>query len=120
MKRILLLLIFLALLCAAACGRGESDLAGHYRAEGGGEAALRPSFSLNQDGTFSYSPSMISSYMGVGRYTAERDRVTLVFSEGQEAAVFSVTDDGLLFEADASSENVLGDVEDGTVFVKSE
>ena len=140
MKRLFLLLIALALLCAVSCGKGRSDLAGGYRIGTGEDALIGPSLTLNEDGTFSYSPSIISSYMGVGRYTLEGDAVTLLFGEEetglftftedgpeyepartaeQAVGVFTVTEEGLRFKAAETTAWALDGLEDGTLFIKN-
>ena len=136
-RRFLLPVVALAILCAVSCGR--RDLPGQYRAGTGEEALMGPSLYLNKDGTFSYSPSVISSYMGFGSYTREGDTVTLVFGNeetgtftlpGEEpeieetpaaeqaVGVFTVTKEGLRFEAERTTGWALDGLEDGTLFVR--
>lgn len=76
-----------------------------------------PGVILNGDGTFTFTFSMISSYIGVGTYTEKDDRLTLYTDDGQYVYVFDIIEDNLVFDADASSSMTwFADIPDGAVF----
>lgn len=76
-----------------------------------------PAVSLNGDGTFTFTFSLISSYIGVGTYTEKDDRLTLYTDDGQYVYVFDIIEDNLVFDADASSSMTwFADIPDGAVF----
>lgn len=71
---------------------------------------------LYDTGAFSFTFSLISSYLGYGAYEIENDRLTLHTSDGQFTYVFDMVDDTLVFDAGASSkETWFSDLYDGAV-----
>jgi beta-lactamase regulating signal transducer with metallopeptidase domain len=62
--------------------------------------------SLYDSGEFMFSFSPLSSYIGYGTYTIEKGRLRLQTNDGHFAYIFDMTEDGLVFDADASSKNV--------------
>lgn len=70
------------------------------------EEPIQPTVSLFDDGTFSFTFSVISSYWGRGSYELENDRLTLRTDDGMYVYVFDVTDDAILFDAGDSSQQL--------------
>ena len=70
------------------------------------EEPIQPTVSLFDDGTFSFTFSVISSYWGRGSYDLENDRLTLRTDDGMYVYVFDVTDDAILFDAGDSSQQL--------------
>ncbi|MBR4961705.1 MAG: hypothetical protein IKY52_12485 [Clostridia bacterium] len=81
---------------------------------------LLPSVTLYEDGTFSFFFSLISSYFGHGTYTLTEDRLVLETDDGYDLTyVFAVSNDTLVFDADASSDVLwYSGIKDGTIFTK--
>lgn len=72
---------------------------------------------LNEDGTFVFTFSPLSSYIGHGKYTVKDDVLTLKTDDGKYHYVFKMEDGTLIFDAEQSSEEVwLGGFSDGSVF----
>ncbi len=72
---------------------------------------------LNKDETFTFNFSPISSYLGHGTYKIDGNRLTLNTDDGYYTYVFDMVDDTLVFDADASSEQVwFSGITDGSVF----
>ncbi|MBE6955139.1 MAG: hypothetical protein E7449_04420 [Ruminococcaceae bacterium] len=81
------------------------------------EEIMKPGFALFEDGTFSMTFSMVSSYIGVGTYEMTEDKLTLRTNDGQFVYVFDIVDDKMIFDAEASSEMVwFSGMKDGAVF----
>ena len=70
----------------------------------GSEDIIKPSVTLFDNGVFSFTFSAISSYLGIGTYEIENDRLTLHTDDGQFTYVFDMVEDHLEFDAAASSE----------------
>ncbi len=74
---------------------------------------------INEDGTFSFSPSVISSYMGVG--TWEKDGEYIVFNDrgmgDVRKQVFRYNDGKLYYNAGESAINSMWGLSDNTEFV---
>lgn len=72
--------------------------------------------SLYDCGEFMFSFSPLSSYIGYGTYTIEKGRLRLETNDGQFTYIFDMREEGLVFDADASSKNVwYSDLTDGTI-----
>lgn len=70
---------------------------------------------LHEDGTFTFSP--LSSYIGIGTYRIGGERLMLTTGDGKYVYVFDMVDGTLVFDADASSEQVrFSGITDGSVF----
>ena len=117
MKKIIAILsiIAAAAICAAIlCSCSQQKLTGTYSF---GDDGNQSSITLNEDGTFEFMFSPISSYLGIGKFTYADDKVTLETSDGQYHYVFRVTEDGLVFDEDASSDMLwFGEFTDGALF----
>ena len=61
---------------------------------------------LNKDETFTFNFSPISSYLGYGTYKIDGSRLTLNTNDGYYTYVFDMVANTLIFDADASSEQV--------------
>lgn len=83
-----------------------------------GENALQgASISLYDSGEFTFSFSPISSYFGYGTYAIDGDRLTLKTDDGNYTYVFDMSDDTLVFDADASSRRTwYSGMKDGSTF----
>lgn len=72
--------------------------------------------SLYDSGEFTFSFSVMSSYLGYGTYEIENDRLTLHTDDGEFTYVFDMVGDTLVFDADASSEQIwFSGIYDGAV-----
>lgn len=72
---------------------------------------------LNDNGTFAFTFSPLSSYLGHGAYRIDGDRLTLNTDDGRFVYVFTMIDDTLVFNAAASSDQVwFSGITDGSVF----
>lgn len=93
--------------------------------------SIKPTVSLFDNGMFQFVFSPFSSYIGVGNYTTENNKLTLKTDDGNFTYVFRVvekdSDDPkistvqgetkLVFDAVSSSDNLwLSDITDGSVF----
>jgi hypothetical protein len=58
---------------------------------------------LNDNGTFTFTFSPLSSYIGHGAYEIDGDTLTLNTDDGKYVYVFAMIDDTLVFNATASS-----------------
>lgn len=74
---------------------------------------------INEDGTFSFSPSVISSYMGTGTWEVDGDYVTFsdVGMGDIRKEVFQYVDGNLYYVKDMSSTNSMWGLADETEFV---
>lgn len=74
---------------------------------------------INKDGTFTYSPSVISSYMGVGTWTINGDYI--IFNDtgmgDVRKEVFQYTDGNLYYVAAKSASNSMWGLTDGTEYI---
>ncbi len=76
--------------------------------------------SLYDDGTFTFTFSVISSYFGYGTYETDGGRLTLNTSDGKFTYVFDMVDDTLVFDTEVSSEQTwFSGMYDGAVFEPS-
>ena len=94
----------------------ENTLKGTYRFNEGGNYS---EVTFQEDGSFVFTFSPISSYLGVGTFTLKGDKVVLETSDGMNRYVFRITEDGIEFVADESSEfRWYGEFTDGSLFEK--
>ena len=81
------------------------------------EEMMKPTVTLYDNGCFSFTFSMISSYFGFGSYEIENDRLTLRTDDGKFIYVFDMVDHKLILDGKASSDMVwFSDIRDGSVF----
>jgi len=81
------------------------------------EKLVKPKFTLYENGTFHMTFSVESSYLGVGTYVLENDRLILRTDDGDYIYCFDVVDNGYVFDAAASSDMVwFSDIYDGCLF----
>lgn len=64
---------------------------------------IKPSIALFDDGTFQFTFSALSSYLGYGYYEIEGKQLTLNTSDGKYHYVFDMIEKDLIFDAEASS-----------------
>ena len=70
-----------------------------------------------RDVTFIFSA--LSSYIGTGTYSTDGGKLTLNTFDFDQTYVFDITENGLKFDADASSENLwFSDITDGAFFAE--
>lgn len=62
-----------------------------------------PRFGLNPDGTFTFSENPLSSYLGVGSYTLEANRLTMKTDDGAFTWTFELKNGELFFDGEHSS-----------------
>lgn len=80
------------------------------------EGPIKPTIALFDDGTFQFIFSGLSSYIGIGTYAANDDRLILHTDDGKYVYVFDMVDNTLVFDAQASSEMLwYSDLYDGAV-----
>ena len=114
MKKYLLIAATVLVCVAILCSCQQKSLSGTYIF---GEGVDSASVTLNEDGTFEFVFSPVSSYLGIGKYTFSGDRLTLETSDGKYRYVFRLTERGIEFDASASSDSLwLGEFSDGSVF----
>ena len=120
MKRYIVALLAAALLLAgSACSVKPQDEALPLRVYAYRESddTVPPRITIEEDGRFQFSFSVISSYIGTGTYVQDGDLLVLHTDDGKYYYAFQLADDGLVFDADSSSD-FLGhaDIPDGAVF----
>jgi len=70
----------------------------------GGDISHMATVSLYEDGSFQFTFSPLSSYIAMGTYIIENDRLILKTDDGMFVYEFDMVDDTLVFDAEASSE----------------
>ena len=116
MKKFFLIAASILLFAAILCSCNDKSLCGTYTF---GEGVNFSEVTLNEDGSFEFVFSPISSYLGVGTFTLKGDKVVLETSDGMNHYVFRITEDGIEFVADESSEfRWYGEFTDGSLFEK--
>ena len=123
MKKLLLsVLILPVLFCVlTGCSNGsktvnESVSIGVYVMEES-EEPLKPSVSLEEGNRFTFTYSVLSSYIAVGTYEVNGDKLVLKTDDDKYKYVFRVEDGSLIFCAEESSEiPSYAYVPDGAVF----
>ncbi len=72
---------------------------------------------LYDNETFQFHFSLLSSYIGRGKFTAKNNRLTLNTSDGLYTYCFDVVNNTLVFDVEASSKNVWSsEIKDGCIF----
>jgi len=85
----------------------------------GGDLTKTATVCLFDDGQFQFIFSPLSSYIAIGSYTIENDRLILHTNDGMFVYVFDMVDDTLVFDAEASTDRVwYSGITDGSVFVQ--
>lgn len=117
----------LACIVVAVCfltnpkGNKGEDIAGKYvRYPADKEAGFYMSaLNIDDDGTFNFSPSVISSYMGLGTWEADGDRVFFKDTGMGDirTEVFRLENGHLYYVAAESAENSLWKLEDGDEYI---
>ena len=74
---------------------------------------------LNEDGTYEYYVGYLSSYIGLGNWSLEGDKLTMTETTGFDRVFhFTVEDEKLIFVLEGSSEFGHVKVEDGDCFIR--
>lgn len=109
-------------LALTACGGRKSggavdtDFYGKY-VYSGSDAVHQSVLVLSENDSFTFTFSMLSSYVGYGQYTVKDDVLTLQTDDGQYHYTFKMVDGTLVFDAAHSSkETWFGEFTDGSVF----
>ena len=114
MKKLLLIAATVLICTFIISSCNDKKISGTYTF---GEGAYSAEVTLNEDGSFEFMFSPISSYLGIGNFTINGDTLTLKTSDGKYHYVFRITDEGIVFDADASSEILwFGEFVDGSLF----
>ncbi len=117
MKKFFLIAASILLFAAILCSCNDKSLCGTYTF---GEGVNFSEVTLNEDGSFEFVFSPISSYLGIGSFTVRGNRLTLETSDGKYHYVFRITDSGIEFDAEASSDIIwFGEFADGALFKKN-
>ncbi len=115
MKKLFALLL-LMIFFLAACSGVQSLSSGDYIYSDSGEP-LYPILSLESGNKFSFTYSVLSSYIAYGSYELSGDELLLKTSDGKYEYRFRVDGKTLIFNAEESSELPdYTDVPDGAVF----
>lgn len=78
---------------------------------------VKPTITLFDNGMFQFNFSAFSSYIGIGEYILENNRLTLNTNDEKFTYTFDVVNDNLVFDADNSSDMLwFSDIHDGCVF----
>ncbi len=85
----------------------------------GGDLTKTATVCLFDDGQFQFIFSPLSSYIAIGSYTIENNRLMLHTHDGMFVYAFDMVDDTLVFDAEASTDRVwYSGITDGSVFEK--
>ncbi len=85
-----------------------------------GEYTHSAAVTLYDNGTFQFVFSPLSSYIGVGEYSKQDDKLILETEDGEYTYTFDMSENSLIFDSENSSDNTwYSEFEDGAVFVKS-
>lgn len=114
MKKISVIAVSFILGLALLCSCSDKQFNRTYTF---GDGVNSSQVTLNDDGSFTFVFSQLSSYIGLGKFSISGDKLTLETSDGKYHYVFRITDSGIEFDADASS-NMLwfGEFVDGSIF----
>lgn len=120
-KRIIavMLLIVLCITISACAGKPSSDNVLELREYVFQESddIVPASLTLMEDNKFEFVYSTLSSYICMGSYNVDGDKLLLNADEGGFYYTFNITADGLVFDAENSSDNIwFADFTDGSVF----
>jgi len=81
------------------------------------EKVIKPSFVLQENGTFSMTFSVVSSYIGVGKYELTDETLSLYTDDGDFEYHFDVTEEGFAFNGEKSSDMTwFAKIPDGALF----
>lgn len=105
-------------LFAVSCGKAPvRDLELRTYTESASDEPLPARLTLLEGNRFEFRFSAASSYLGYGIYQIDDDKLLLTTDDGKFHYTFTIAEDGLVFDAVNSSENIwFGDFTDGSVF----
>lgn len=124
-----LILLLATALTFASCGAKKNytpaDVAGTYARQNEGFGGIdKFTITLNEDGTYQYYETVISSFIGMGDYTVDGDTVTIVAEmPGVNGTIthtykFKANGKTLVYVADGSDNFTYIKLPDGAVFDK--
>lgn len=116
MKKLVCLLCVAVLLLASGCSGSKEPNIGTY-VYTQSQDVCKPIINLNDDGTFIFNYSLLSSYLPTGTYSYKNGILTLSTQDGQTEYRFEIGKGKLTFLADKSSPlPSFADVPNGAVF----
>lgn len=120
MKRLIAVMLLIVLcITISACAEKSSDKGLELRKYSFQESddIVPASVTLMEDNKFQFIFSAMSSYICMGSYSVDGDKLLLNADEGGFYYTFNITADGLVFDAENSSDNLwFADFTDGSVF----
>lgn len=122
-KLICVFLACIVFLTAAACAKQISDsaeqpeLKTYFLVDDEVDELAKTSIAFSEGNRFTFTFSMLSSYLCAGTYTVDGSTLTLNDESGGYHYTFNIVDNTLVFVAAESSEPLWGaDFSDGAVF----
>ncbi len=84
-----------------------------------GDYAHSATVTLFDDGTFRFDFSPLSSYIGIGEYSTQDNKLVLETDDGDYTYTFEMSEDSLIFDSENSSDNTwYSGFENESVFVR--
>jgi len=124
MKKIwLIFLIMMVFVFAVECAGNDTEETlplGTYKLVDA-EEPLKPIVILKEDNQFVFSYSALSSYLPIGMYKINENYLIMDTDDGKYHYTFEISEDGaLIFKKEDSSAVSLGEIKDGSVFVRQD
>ena len=102
---------------SSAPSEGALDLEPRIYTYSESDELIPPSIQLLEGDRFQFTFSALSSYIAFGSCRADGDTLVLNTDDGDFRYTFKITEDGLVFDAANSSENIwYADFTDGALF----
>ncbi len=79
-----------------------------------------PAITINEDNTFTYVESSLSSYIGVGTYTKTDTTLTLTTNDGHFIQTFAIKENSIVYDASNSTGFLFIFIADGSIFIYQE
>lgn len=115
------LMLFLIVLALTSCSSKKTsdkslELREYVMKESDEPKPIKPTVTLYED-KFMFMYSALSSYIGIGTYEIDNDKLILKTDDGKNVYVFTIDNGTLIFNADESSNlPSYANVPDGAVF----
>lgn len=114
---IFLLTVFLFLGGCSKANTASSDIKPKSYVYNNSQEAVKPCIVLEEDNTFTFTFSVLSSYIAVGNYEVKDGRLILETSDRKYKYVFKADNGKLILEVEKSSEfPSYANIPDGAVF----